>query len=89
MSEARVAELADAPDLGSGGAILVGSSPSRRRLPRDRRHKEETAHCERGCSSVRRWKATFEARAAVDLITTAMIAAARDKRLLSGSLRAR
>ena|GEM_PF-5592820 len=25
---ARVAKLADAPDLGSGGAILVGSSPS-------------------------------------------------------------
>src|SRR5882724_9695918 len=25
---ARMAELADAPDLGSGGEILVGSSPS-------------------------------------------------------------
>ena len=28
LNKARVAELADAPDLGSGGAILVGSSPS-------------------------------------------------------------
>jgi hypothetical protein len=28
INYARMAELADAPDLGSGGAILVGSSPS-------------------------------------------------------------
>ena len=36
-----MAELADAPDLGSGGAILVGSSPSPGNLLRSTSYREK------------------------------------------------
>ena len=38
---ARMAELADAPDLGSGGAILGGSSPSPGNLLRLTSYREK------------------------------------------------
>ena len=40
FNDARVAKLADAPDLGSGGAILRGSSP----LPGIERRKQTAEH---------------------------------------------
>jgi hypothetical protein len=45
--KARMAELADAPDLGSGGAILVGSSPSPGMAFVDRTTKCWVAGCKR------------------------------------------
>ena len=43
-----MAELADAPDLGSGGAILVGSSPSPGIAAALRSSKERAAEASEG-----------------------------------------